>query len=253
MNKDIRLLTTFPRHPKTIKFKRVIGSWEPIVTLWLWAAENRPSGDLSGMEAEDIAIAAGFDGDAQALLQAFFSIKLVDGSIDGKMLLHGWNEHNAYAAAAERRSEKARLASKTRWEKRLNIQKEPCSSNAQASESNAKSNPPSPNPSPNPSPSPNKLKDSAKSRAPKKYPLPDDFSISDRVKAWAEKNGQSRLKEHFDSFVLTAKARGYVYLDWDSAFMKAVRENWAKLPQEQKKKNDIGLADKNYHEGAFGE
>ena len=62
-----------------------------------------------------------------------------------------------------------------------------------------------------------------------KTSLPKDFSISDQVKAWAEKNNHQNLDKHLDSFVLKAKAKNYQYVDWDSAFMNAVRDDWAKL------------------------
>lgn len=59
--------------------------------------------------------------------------------------------------------------------------------------------------------------------------IPSDFSISERVRKWAEEKGHKSLNEHFDNFVLTAKAKNYKYIDWDSAFMKAVSSNWAKI------------------------
>lgn len=64
---------------------------------------------------------------------------------------------------------------------------------------------------------------------PSKAPIPDDFEISDRVKRWATEKGYDRLPEHLEVFVSKAKAQGYTYVDWDSAFMGAVREDWAKL------------------------
>jgi hypothetical protein len=63
----------------------------------------------------------------------------------------------------------------------------------------------------------------------RKHPIPADFVISDRVKAWAAAKGHTRLIERFDHFVSAAKARGYEYADWDEAFMGAVRDDWAKL------------------------
>lgn len=63
--------------------------------------------------------------------------------------------------------------------------------------------------------------------------LPDDFGISDRVKAWAEQKGHKRLSEHLEAFKAKARARGYSYVDWDSAFMEAIREDWAKLGQQK--------------------
>lgn len=68
-----------------------------------------------------------------------------------------------------------------------------------------------------------------KSRQGAKCPLPDDFSISERVQAWAKEKGYSQLAEHLDAFKRKAAMNAYRYTDWDLAFMEAVREDWAKL------------------------
>ncbi len=62
-----------------------------------------------------------------------------------------------------------------------------------------------------------------------KFPLPEQFAVSDRVRAWAQKKGFSKLDEHLENFRLTAQAKGYAYADWDSALMKAISADWAKL------------------------
>lgn len=62
-----------------------------------------------------------------------------------------------------------------------------------------------------------------------KAPLPPDFVVSEKVKAWAAENGFGMLDEHLDAFKRKCAAHGYVYKDYDSAFMEAVREDWAKL------------------------
>lgn len=62
-----------------------------------------------------------------------------------------------------------------------------------------------------------------------KTPLPADFGASDRVKAWAASKGFGLIDEHLDAFKRKASANGYAYVDWDSAFMEAIREDWAKL------------------------
>jgi len=62
-------------------------------------------------------------------------------------------------------------------------------------------------------------------------PLPENFSISERVKAWASGKGFDRLDDHLESFQAKCLAKGYTYVDWDSAFMEAIREDWAKLRQ----------------------
>ena len=72
-----------------------------------------------------------------------------------------------------------------------------------------------------------------KSRAPrpasKKTQMPENFAISDRVRAWAAENKHGQLEQHLASFRISCKAKGYAYADWDAAFMNAIRNNWAKL------------------------
>lgn len=62
-----------------------------------------------------------------------------------------------------------------------------------------------------------------------KRSLPSDFAVSDAVQAWAIGKGFSRLDEHLEAFKLKAIAKDYQYVDWDSAFMEAVRNDWARL------------------------
>lgn len=74
------------------------------------------------------------------------------------------------------------------------------------------------------------------SRKEKRKPisLPPDFSISDRVKTWGDKEGYTALPQRLEKFlqwVEDSKNRGIErkYIDWDLAFMRAVKEDWAKL------------------------
>ena len=60
-------------------------------------------------------------------------------------------------------------------------------------------------------------------------PIPDDFQVSERVRAWAAKKGFDRLDEHLEAFKTKCAAKGYVYADHDAAFMEAVRTDWAEL------------------------
>jgi len=69
-----------------------------------------------------------------------------------------------------------------------------------------------------------------KSKRKPKTGLPEKFAISDRVKEWAVRKGYDRLEQHFESFVGKARKNDYRYVDWDEAFMEAIRENWARLP-----------------------
>jgi uncharacterized protein YdaU (DUF1376 family) len=80
-------------------------------------------------------------------------------------------------------------------------------------------------------PSGEKTEARVRAKPPSPTPLPADFAISDRVKAWAEEKGHDRLQERFEWFVSYVRASGKRYVDWDDAFMNSVRGNWAKLPE----------------------
>lgn len=63
----------------------------------------------------------------------------------------------------------------------------------------------------------------------RKTSIPDEFVVSQRVQDWAKQKGFDKLDEHLDAFTRKAKMNGYQYLDWDLAFMEAIREDWAKI------------------------
>lgn len=63
----------------------------------------------------------------------------------------------------------------------------------------------------------------------RKTPIPEDFGISERVKAWAKQKGHVHLEARLEDFIGKAKAKGYTYADWDEALMGAIRNDWAGL------------------------
>lgn len=71
--------------------------------------------------------------------------------------------------------------------------------------------------------------ESAQRTRKRKTPLPDDFALTDRLRDWAKAKGFDRLDDHFEHFTEKAKAKGYEYVDWEAAFMGAVRKDWAGL------------------------
>lgn len=125
MNIDIRLSIGFFDHPKTIKLQKRCGI-EAVLCLqrlWLWAASNRPSGVLFGVDEEDIEIAAKWTGEDGKFIRTLEELHWIDWShdpaceADGCWVLHGWEEHQAYACKSEERREKAKKAINARWEK----------------------------------------------------------------------------------------------------------------------------------------
>jgi hypothetical protein len=76
---------------------------------------------------------------------------------------------------------------------------------------------------------PKRVRAKRAARAPVKCSIPDDFGVSERVKAWAASKGFDRLEEHCEAFVIKARAKGYTYANWDDGFMGAIRDDWAGL------------------------
>jgi hypothetical protein len=80
--------------------------------------------------------------------------------------------------------------------------------------------------------------DKSKPRAPRsksrKTAIPENFGISERVVEWAQEHEFEYLDEHLAAFKRKVAANGYTYVDWDSAFMEAIRSDWAKINSRPK-------------------
>lgn len=111
MNSDIRLSVGFFDHPKIIKLERQLGleGVTALLRLWLWAAQNRPSGILSGMDGEDIEIAARWKGVQGEFNGVVTRLKLLD-TVGEICQIHDWQEHNTWQSDAENRSNASRLS-----------------------------------------------------------------------------------------------------------------------------------------------
>ena len=106
---DARISVGLPAHHKTKKLIRRLGeggAWR-LVCLFLWVAQSRQDGDLSGMTGEDIELAADWQGEEGAFIKALIEVGFVDGE-EGAYSIHDWQEHNPWAAGAEARSEKSK-------------------------------------------------------------------------------------------------------------------------------------------------
>ena len=186
MNKDIRISVSFYNHIKRRKLEKKLGAKAvlSLIDLWLYAGINKPDGVLTGMDEEDIALAAQWNDDPQKFVQTLVELHLLDKLEGNTYVLHDWTEHNAYAAHAKDRSEIARQAAKTKWSKlspeekaeharkmakaKWNKEKagihadnlqdassNTCGVQAECLHDACGMLPPSPNPSPSPSPNPN--------------------------------------------------------------------------------------------------
>lgn len=168
MSDDVRIATALRNHRKTKRLRRLLGGdgcWA-LVCLFLFAGEQRWTGDLGGMTDEDIEDEAGWDGAPGALVSALLQVGFLVGE-ESARAIHDWQEHNPYAASKGVRIEKGKRAAAARWDKDKDAKSVPpapykdatgIENDAQSIESvatgTAKQCPPAPAPAPAPTPSP---------------------------------------------------------------------------------------------------
>lgn len=118
MADDVRIATGLRNHRKTKRLKRLIGAegcWA-LVCLFLYAGEEKWTGDLTGLTDEDIEEEAGWDGTPGAFVAALLEVRFLVGD-RGYRAIHDWEEHNPYAASKGARIAKAKKGAKARWHK----------------------------------------------------------------------------------------------------------------------------------------
>lgn len=64
-----------------------------LISFWLWALDNAPSGSLEGISSRMIARAAQWSGNPDELVSALKSAELLDEEPDGKLEIHDWYEY----------------------------------------------------------------------------------------------------------------------------------------------------------------
>lgn len=63
-----------------------------MLRLWGWCIDNAPDGNLTGIYANELAIAAGWEGDEAAFLQAVTDSGFIDKDED-TLCIHDWNDY----------------------------------------------------------------------------------------------------------------------------------------------------------------
>lgn len=87
------------QHPKTIRLARLLDTNIPAALghlhlLWWWTLDYAEDGDLSAFDADDIAIAAQWDGDAERFVEALIECGPGDraGFLDDDRSIHDWHD-----------------------------------------------------------------------------------------------------------------------------------------------------------------
>jgi hypothetical protein len=110
-------------HPKTRRVARALGAAIPHVVgylhcLWYWTLAYAPDGDLEDFEPDDLADAAGWEGDPDTFVNALLDCGSKGhpgflGKVNGRLVVHDWedNQGDAYRAriqaAAKKRAQRA--------------------------------------------------------------------------------------------------------------------------------------------------
>jgi hypothetical protein len=101
-------------HPKTLRMAKRLGVSPAAVvghlaSLWTWALEYAPQGDLASFEVEEleiaaVEIAAGWDGDDGALVHAAVGAGYLDATEAGLLHVHDWNDYAGNLLARRERN-----------------------------------------------------------------------------------------------------------------------------------------------------
>ncbi len=114
MVKDIRIKTSFKDHRKRKKGNMILGLQKSItdyvLDLWLATAENHPDGILDGMDEINIALEAGWEGNANQFIEALIVSGFLEKNGSGIFKIHDWDEHQPWVIGSKERSERARRA-----------------------------------------------------------------------------------------------------------------------------------------------
>lgn len=114
---DFRIDTGWRNHPKRVKLRRRLGADGvlAIEDLWAFCAESRPNGDLSGMDAEDIAIAARYEADTpDTFVSTLVELRMLD-VCDGSYRVHDYESSQPYVSTSNARKLSSQKAIHERW------------------------------------------------------------------------------------------------------------------------------------------
>ena len=122
MAEDFRVAVDLADHPKTVKMVTRLGegSFRCLQRLWGFTAKYRQKGLLTGMNVEDIEIAAKWSGEAGQFVAVLIDVRFLDKLKNGLYRIHDWKESNGWVYFAPERREKAKNAAKARHTKSHN-------------------------------------------------------------------------------------------------------------------------------------
>src|SRR3990172_5298378 len=85
------------RHRKTLSLGRLLdvhrmSAGGHVICLWLWALDNAPTGDLTGVSPEVIAAGAEWEGDSKTFTEGLVAVGFLDRNADS-LQIHNWYQY----------------------------------------------------------------------------------------------------------------------------------------------------------------
>jgi len=122
MNRDVRIATDYPDHPKIRKLKKRLGEAGIMSHIFLLCYTGRvmPDGVLKDMDVLDIAQAAQWKGDPDEFVRVLVELGLLDQNSE-TYVIHNWKEHNFFCTTVKARSRSARRSGIISWLVRRNL------------------------------------------------------------------------------------------------------------------------------------
>lgn len=115
----IELHQSLTTHKKTRRLARKLGLGVPegipqtighLCLFWLWCVDGTEDGSLEGLDAQDIADAAGWTGEPEVFLGAMVEAEFIEKKADGTLEIHDWNDYiGKLIKSREESREKERL------------------------------------------------------------------------------------------------------------------------------------------------
>lgn len=213
---------TLREHPKARKLAILLGVSVPAAIghlhcLWWWAMDYAQEGDLSRFDAEDIAVAAMWDGDPELLVSALTKARFIETADETSVgSIHDW--HDYAGRLIDKRRQNADRQSAYRERTRDVKPKSPAESNQNRSgrEADRKADAET-----------SQAKADAQKRA---HRIPGDFAVKDEWRAWARQKGMTdRLVDvETERFVNYWQGNGKRMIDWYATW-----RNWMLRAHEQ--------------------
>jgi hypothetical protein len=229
---------TLATHPKTRKAARRLAVSLPTVIghlhlLWYWALDHAPDGDLSKFDPDDLADAAGWEGDPDDFVKALTDCGPGDsaGFLDPDGSLHDWDD---YGGKYGKRVAAARKAAAVRWhsDDDADAMRTHDEGNATASEAHAKGN------------AEERRGEKRKEPVPRKRAtqLPDGWEPTDQHRELARTLGVNADREA-DQFRDHHAAKGSTFKDWNRAFNTWLRnaQQWSPSREQAAPANGLAL------------